>query len=139
MKCPRCGRDTYSKKWDACTACKYPALSKDVPHVKALVVPTEAQMVQAATAPEHECPICGQLHARAVFRNGRDRVTGKTVTSDTPVTAGPAPLQLPPDVTASVTDRGSVTARADKRYGTSAERQRAYRARRSQEQGQGTG
>ncbi len=21
MKCPRCHRDTYSKKWDSCTAC----------------------------------------------------------------------------------------------------------------------
>lgn len=36
MKCPKCGRETYSKKWGSCTACGYgekekaPAVTQNV-------------------------------------------------------------------------------------------------------------
>lgn len=37
------------------------------------VTPTEAQMIEAAVHPEHECPICGMMHRRPLTNAQRQK------------------------------------------------------------------
>ena len=78
------------------------------------------------TLPEHECPICGLLHGRPAVSSWLD-VTS-SVMSYQSVTSWP-----------SVTSRRKGPASRNGQSLSNAERQRDYRQRRSQEQGQGTG
>ena len=67
MKCPRCGRDTYSKKWDACTACK--AEKRPVPK------PAE-RIVSRETIPEREAVIAQAGIGRRYDWDKRERELG---------------------------------------------------------------
>jgi hypothetical protein len=86
MKCPKCGRDTYSKKWGSCTACNPPGqaftspagatVTKSVTEgakVTPRVSPTSEEVTQTITeerpvlvpvtesvTPGESCPTCGQ-------------------------------------------------------------------------------
>jgi rRNA maturation endonuclease Nob1 len=66
MKCPKCGRDTYSKKWDSCAACGLGSVTSAVTPTKQKVTQTITQErpvlvpVTESVTPGEECPTCGQ-------------------------------------------------------------------------------
>lgn len=56
MRCPKCGRDTYIKKWDSCTAC----LRDEPPHPVPRIPPPKAEAPPRIYAGfPHECGLCG--------------------------------------------------------------------------------
>jgi RNA polymerase subunit RPABC4/transcription elongation factor Spt4 len=66
MKCPKCGRDTYSKKWDSCVACgpDKPTIKKFtgivVPDSQVTPVTGPMDVITSVTepGPDEECPTC---------------------------------------------------------------------------------
>jgi hypothetical protein len=66
MKCPKCGRDTYSKKWGSCTACGLGSVTSAATPTKEEVTRTITQErpalvpVTETVTPGESCPTCGQ-------------------------------------------------------------------------------